>query len=243
MSVPVHFDSVSLQLGGRAILAGFNLHLAAGETLVLLGRSGSGKTSALRLVNAMLRPTSGIVKVDGKPVDEWSVIRLRRSIGYAVQDVGLLPHMTVEQNIGLLPKLEGWPVATIQSQVRDSLKAVGLDAAIYSQRYPRELSGGQRQRVGIARALALDPAVLLFDEPFAALDPVMRRELQDQFIALRDTLRKTSIFVTHDLAEALRIGTQIGVLAHGCLELLTTPAAFRHEATGEAAAFLRALEN
>lgn len=243
MSASVRFDDVSLDLGGRVVLDGLNLLVPAGETLVLLGRSGSGKTSALRLVNAMLTPTFGKVSVDDKPVNAWDLIRLRRSIGYAVQDVGLLPHMTVDQNIGLLPRLEGWAPEKIRSRVRELLQAVGLPPEEFAARYPRELSGGQRQRAGIARALALDPAVLLFDEPFTALDPVIRRELQDQFIALRDTLRKTSIFVTHDVNEALRVGTYVAVLAAGKLELLTTPGAFRREVSGEAAAFLRALDN
>jgi osmoprotectant transport system ATP-binding protein len=190
----------------------------------------------------MLFPTRGQVLVEGRPTTEWDQIRLKRRIGYVIQEVGLFPHFTVAQNVGLVPALEGWPAADVEQRVERLLGDMGLPPAEYLRRYPRQLSGGQRQRVGVARALAVDPPLLLFDEPFGALDPVTRVELQRQFLDLRRDLRKTSIFVTHDVREALRLGTRIGLLTRGRLEVAADPQTFRTARTEEALAFLGSLD-
>jgi len=225
--VAIEFRNVSYCLdGGRELLSQLNLEILRGETLVLLGRSGSGKTTTLKLINRLLAPTADVV-VDGRPTTTWDVIRLRRMIGYVIQDAGLFPHFTVERNIGLVPKLEKWTAERIQKRVEELLQLVGLDHQIAS-RYPRELSGGQRQRVGVARALAADPPILLMDEPFGALDPITRAELQREFQALQMRLQKTVVFVTHDMREALLLGTRIALIEAGRLVALNTPQAFLH---------------
>ena len=238
----VALRDVSYEIGGRAILDRVSLEIAAGETLVLLGRSGSGKTTLLKLVNGLLLPTHGVVEVEGKPTTSWDPIRLKRSIGYVIQEVGLFPHFTIAQNVGLVPRLEGAEPAAIASRVRHLLTEVGLDPQEFLSRYPRELSGGQRQRAGVARALAADPPLLLFDEPFGALDPITRLELQNQFLALRRSLCKTAIFVTHDVREALRLGTRIALLNRGRVEALAEPGEFVRSTSPEASAFLACLE-
>ena len=226
--VAIEFRNVSYCLdGGRELLSQLNLEILRGETLVLLGRSGSGKTTTLKLINRLLAPTAGEVVVDGRPTTTWDVIRLRRMIGYVIQDAGLFPHFTVERNIGLVPKLEKWTAERIQKRVEELLQLVGLDHQIAS-RYPRELSGGQRQRVGVARALAADPPILLMDEPFGALDPITRAELQREFQALQMRLQKTVVFVTHDMRETLLLGTRIALIEAGRLVALNTPQAFLH---------------
>jgi osmoprotectant transport system ATP-binding protein len=239
----VEFRDVSYQLGSRTILAGLTFSVEAGETLVLLGRSGSGKTTALRMTNGMIFPTSGQVLVEGRPTTAWDPIRLKRRIGYVIQEVGLFPHFTVGANVGLVPALEGWAESDIDARVDQLLGTVGLAPGEYRLRYPRQLSGGQRQRVGVARALAADPALLLFDEPFGALDPVTRRELQQQFLDLRRDYSKTSIFVTHDVREALRLGSRIALLANGRLAEIAAPSDFRRAQGPEARAFLAGLED
>ena len=238
----VEFLNVSFRIRDRLILDNLSFRIPPGETLVLLGRSGSGKTTALKMVNGLLFPSSGEVLVDGRPTTAWDVIALRRGIGYVIQEVGLFPHFTVAQNIGLVPHLKGWPAARIAARTEELLQQVGLDPADFRDRRPRELSGGQRQRVGVARALAADPRLLLFDEPFGALDPVTRLELQNQFRALRDRLRKTSIFVTHDVREALRLGTRIALLDRGRLEILATPDEFVRTDAPQTRAFLEVLD-
>jgi osmoprotectant transport system ATP-binding protein len=242
MSV-VEFRDVSYEIAGRPILSGVSFAVEAGETLVLLGRSGSGKTTALKMTNGMLRPTRGQVLIDGRASSEWDPIHLKRHIGYVIQEVGLFPHFTVADNVALVPKLEGWERPRIDRRVDELLDAVALPPAQFRLRYPRQLSGGQRQRVGVARALAADPALLLFDEPFGAVDPVTRTELQQQFLALRRDFQKTSIFVTHDVREALRLGTRIALLANGRLEFIAEPQIFRQAQTAEARAFLKVLED
>ncbi len=213
----IEFRNVSFHLNnGNALLHNLSLEIARGETLVLLGRSGSGKTTTLKLINRLLSPTEGEILVNGRSLAQWDVIRLRRMIGYVIQEVGLFPHFTIERNIGLVPKIENWPAPRIRERVRELLNLVGLDAQIAS-RYPHELSGGQRQRVGVARALAADPPILLMDEPFGALDPLTRDELQREFLQLQERLHKTIVFVTHDLHEALLLGTRIALLAEGRL--------------------------
>jgi osmoprotectant transport system ATP-binding protein len=214
----VEFAAAGYRLpGGRALLSGLTLAVAEGETLVLIGRSGAGKTTALRLVNALLLPTEGAVRVAGRATTAWDPIRLRRRTGYVIQEVGLFPHLTVARNVGLVPALEGWPTPRTRARVEELLDLVGLPAAEYAERYPHELSGGQRQRVGVARALAADPPLLLLDEPFGALDPITRAELQREFRALQARLRKTAVFVTHDLREAARVGDRLALLAGGRL--------------------------
>jgi osmoprotectant transport system ATP-binding protein len=210
----------------RPILREWNLEVRAGEMLVLLGRSGSGKTTALKLINRLLEPSEGEVRVEGRSTLAWDPIALRRRIGYVIQEVGLFPHFTIARNVGLVPRLEGWPEEKIHSRVDDLLRMVGLDPAHFAARLPRELSGGQRQRVGVARALAADPPILLMDEPFGALDPLTRFELQREFRALETRLAKTVVFVTHDLTEALRLATRIALIEAGRLAGLYTPEEF-----------------
>jgi osmoprotectant transport system ATP-binding protein len=237
----LEFRDVSYRIADNQILDKLALHVESGRTLILLGRSGSGKTTALKMLNGLLFPTSGSVLVDGRATTDWNLIELRRSIGYVIQEVGLFPHFTIGENIGLVPRLQGWTPERITARVAELLQQVGLDPAQFLHRYPRQLSGGQRQRVGVARALAAEPKLLLFDEPFGALDPVTRVELQDQFLELRDRLQKTSIFVTHDVREAMRLGTEIALLHRGKLEVLTTPAQFLDSSGPEARAFLSTL--
>jgi osmoprotectant transport system ATP-binding protein len=228
---------VSARLGQKDILSNLSFDVEAGDTLVLLGRSGSGKTTALKMVNALLLPSAGEVVVEGRPTTGWDLIRLRRRTGYVIQDAGLFPHFTVAANVALVPRLEGWTRQKIDARVETLLTQIGLPAAQFATRYPRELSGGQRQRVGVARALAADPPLLLLDEPFGALDPVTRVELQQQFLDLRDRLGKTALLVTHDVREALLLGTRIGVLHHGRLVFLGGRAEFLKADDPEVRAF------
>ena len=242
MSAIVSFQGVSYSVGGREILRNLSLELEAGETLVLLGRSGSGKTTALKMVNRLLEPGAGVVEVEGRPTAEWDPIRLRRRIGYVIQETGLFPHFSVADNVGLVPRLEGWAPERIRARVEELLGQVGLEPGQFAARYPRELSGGQRQRVGVARALAADPPLLLFDEPFGALDPVTRVEIQRMFLALRRSLGKSAMFVTHDVREAMRIGTQIALLKDGRIDTLARPEDLRHARGEEVEAFLACLD-
>src|SRR2546429_3368095 len=240
----IEFRDVSFALAdGRKLLANLNLQVNNGETLVLLGRSGSGKTTTMKLINRLIDPTSGEVRVDGKPTIEWDPIRLRRRIGYVIQEVGLFPHLTVEENIGVVPRLEGWDADRIQARARALLTMVGLDADRFARRYPRELSGGQRQRVGGARALAADPPVVLMDEPFGALDPLTRTSLQREFADLKARLGKTVIFVTHDVREALLLGSRIAPMDRGRIVLLNTPPEFVKSNDKHARAYLETLKN
>lgn len=220
------FDSVTCAINGRKLVDRLDLHVEYGETLVLLGQSGSGKTSTLKLVNRLLEPTSGKVLVEGKPTTEWDPIALRRRIGYVIQDVGLFPHFTVFDNAGLVPRLEHWDAARRETRVNEVLRLVGLDPQTYARRFPSELSGGQRQRVGVARSIAADPPILLKDEPFGALDPQIRADLQREFRDLQRKLRKTILFVTHDVTEALFLGDRIALLAEGRLVFSGKPGEF-----------------
>jgi osmoprotectant transport system ATP-binding protein len=241
MAVLVEFRGVTYHVGSRDILYGIDLCVEEGETVALLGRSGSGKTTLLKMVNRLIEPTGGEVRFQGKRVTDWDPIRLRRSIGYVIQEGGLFPHASVAQNVGLVPKLEGWPEEQIRARTTELLDALGLPAPVYGSRLPRQLSGGEKQRVGIARALAADPPLLLLDEPFASLDPVTRFEMQQRFARLRQTFGKTALFVTHDIREALMLGTRIALLKEGRLEVVARPEEFVQARTPEAAAFLATL--
>jgi len=235
----IEFRDVSYRVAGTQVLSGFTLQVQRGETLVLLGRSGSGKTTSLKLVNRLLSPTSGEIRVKGVPNRESDIIRLRRGIGYVIQEVGLFPHFTVERNISLVPRIEGWPEGRIRARVEELLQMVGM-APETALRYPHELSGGQRQRVGVARALAADPEILLMDEPFGALDPLTRDELQREFLSLQQRLAKTVVFVTHDLREAMRLGSRIALLEAGRLVTVLPPSEFLRSADPLASAYVRA---
>jgi len=237
----VEFVAAGFRLpGGRALLDALSLAVEEGETLAVIGRSGSGKTTALKLVNALLMPTMGEVRVAGRATTAWDAIRLRRRTGYVIQEVGLFPHLTVARNVGLVPELEGWPRERIGQRVEELLSLVGLPAAEFAGRYPHQLSGGQRQRVGVARALAADPPLLLLDEPFGALDPITRAELQREFRALQARLRKTAIFVTHDMREAALVGDRIAVVAGGRLRAVATREALRESRDPEVRALVDA---
>ncbi len=235
------FQKVSYSVDGRLILRDLSFEVERGETLVLLGRSGSGKTTALRLMNRILEPSGGAIFLNGQDVQKLDPIDLRRRIGYVIQDFGLMPHWTVEQNVALVPRLLGWPPQKQQERAAELLEQVGLAHATFGARRPQQLSGGQRQRVAVARALAANPALLLFDEPFGALDPLTRHDMRQQFLALRDRYNLASVFVTHDIVEALSIGTRIAVLDAGALEALVRPDEFFDVDTPVARAFLETL--
>jgi osmoprotectant transport system ATP-binding protein len=223
----IEFIGVEFRVrSNQSILHNLNLAVQRGEVLMLLGRSGSGKTTSLRLINRLEEPTTGQVRVEGRSTTEWDPIRLRRGIGYAIQEVGLFPHYTVGKNVGLIPGLEGWDRNRIEARTREVLRLVGLPDTDFLERYPDQLSGGQRQRVGLARALAADPPILLMDEPFGALDPLSRVQLQKEFRELQKRLQKTVVFVTHDVGEALMLGDRIALMESGSLRGLFTPKEF-----------------
>ena len=242
VSTVLEIRNVSYAIGGRPILRNVSLSVNEGETVALLGRSGSGKTTLLKTVNRLIRSTGGEIHFQGKPIEEWDPIRLRRRMGYVIQDGGLFPHWTVEANIGLVPRLENWEPDSVARRVEELLEMVGLPPAEFRGRHTRELSGGQKQRVGIARALAADPPLLLLDEPFAALDPITRLSLQRQFVELGRSVRKTALFVTHDVREALLVASRVALLNQGALELVLPPQEFLSARTSEAQAFLAGLE-
>ena len=222
----VEYEKVTVRLGDRVVLRSLSFRLESGETAVLLGRSGAGKSSALRLVNRLLEPTGGVVRVDGRSTVDWDPIELRRGIGYIIQQIGLFPHRTVAENVSLVPQLLRWQHADLERRTTEMLELVGLPPSEFARRYPAELSGGQQQRVGVARALAADPPILLADEPFGALDPVTRGELQREFHALAHRLAKTVLFVTHDVREAARVGDRILLLDEGRVAFDGTPSEF-----------------
>ena len=214
----IEFRNAGYRLpSGQPLLENANMKVGRGETLVLLGRSGAGKTTALKLINRLLDPSDGEVLVEGKSTRSWDAIALRRHIGYVIQEIGLFPHLTIEQNVSLVPRLERWPSERISSRVIELLSLVGLDPDKFSKRYPHQLSGGQRQRVGIARALAVDPPILLMDEPFGSLDPLTTGELHKEFQQLQQRLQKTIVMVTHDVGESLLLATRIALLDAGKL--------------------------
>ena len=225
---------------GRVLVQDVSFTVGAGETLVLLGRSGSGKTTTLKLINRLLESTAGEIRVAGAPAHAVPPTQLRRRIGYVIQEVGLFPHFTVARNVGLVPRLEGWEPPRIAARVRELLAVVGLDPDTYAARHPHQLSGGQRQRVGVARALAADPPLLLLDEPFGALDPITRVELQREFRSLKQRLGQAMVFVTHDVREGLMLGTRIGLMQQGRLVFLGTPQEFRESEHPECKKFMEA---
>ena len=241
MSAAIEFRNVSFAISReRLLLDNISLTLEEGTTTAVLGRSGSGKTTLLRTVNRMVEPTSGDVFVHGKNLREENLITLRRSMGYVIQETGLFPHFTVERNVGVVLEAEGRPREQRARRSRELLQVVGLDPAGFSQRYPHQLSGGQRQRVGLARALAAEPGILLMDEPFGALDPLTRGEMQDMLRALMNKLKKTVLLVTHDLDEALYLAHRIVLLGRGKLIANLTPAEFLRSNNPEVVAYVKA---
>jgi osmoprotectant transport system ATP-binding protein len=222
----IRFQSVSYHVGTTVILDGIDLEVFEGETLVLLGESGCGKTTTLKTINRLIEPTTGTVTVDGRSTVEWDAIELRRRTGYVLQEAGLIPHFSVADNVGLVPTLLRWDEPRRSKRVNEMLDLVGLPPAKFAGRFPHELSGGQRQRVGLARALAADPDLLLLDEPFGALDAITRTKLQKEFAVLVRTLGKTAVFVTHDLHEAMRLASRIALMDRGRIVLLDTPENF-----------------
>jgi osmoprotectant transport system ATP-binding protein len=227
MPVPaIEFRNVSFaRPGAPPVLDQFSLAVEAGDVLALVGRSGAGKSTLLKLINRLLEPDAGSVFVEGKDTRDWQPIQLRRRVGYVLQEVGLFPHMSVADNVAVVPRLERWTTDRVDSRVHELLDLVGLPAGPFGARWPDELSGGQRQRVGVARALAVDPPVLLMDEPFGALDPLTRAELHREFRRIQDRLRKTVIIVTHDMGEAFALGDRVGVLDAGILIACDRPEA------------------
>jgi len=223
----VEFRKVDFQIGTTKILDNLNLQIEKGETLVLLGESGCGKTTTLKLINRLIEPTNGEVLVEGKSTKDWNAISLRRRIGYVLQEAGLFPHFTIERNVALVPELENWDDTKKRNRTAELLELVGLNPQKFSDRFPHELSGGQRQRVGVARALAANPDLLLLDEPFGALDAITRTNLQKEFARLVKELNKTAVFVTHDLHEAFVLGTRICLMDKGRIVLNETPENFR----------------
>jgi osmoprotectant transport system ATP-binding protein len=224
----IQFSDVTFtRPGGTRVLDRFNLTVDEGDVVALVGRSGAGKTTILKLINRLLEPDSGDVLVEGQSTRGWDPLRLRRRVGYVLQDIGLFPHMTVGGNIAVVPRLERWPDDRIAARVDEMLDLIGLDRGTFAERWPDELSGGQRQRVGVARALASDPPVLLMDEPFGALDPITRVELHMQFARIQARVRKTVVIVTHDMHEAFAMATRIGVLDGGQLIAYDSPESLR----------------
>jgi osmoprotectant transport system ATP-binding protein len=224
----VQFDNVGYTVDETVVILGLDLEIYEGETLVLLGESGCGKTTTLKLINRLIEPTSGEIFIEGKRTTDWDPVELRRRIGYVLQEGGLFPHYSVARNVSLVTGLLGWDEARKRERTREMLDLVGLAPAKFAERFPHELSGGQRQRVGVARALAADPEIVLLDEPFGALDAITRTNLQKEFARLVRDLGKTAVFVTHDLHEAMLLGTRIALMDKGKIALLATPEEFQH---------------
>lgn len=242
-SIAIDFQEVNYHLKEKKIISELNLTINQGEILVILGRSGSGKTTILKLINSLLKPNQGDIIIEGKSINNWDKIQLRHHIGYVIQEIGLFPHFTVAENIGLIPSLQNWKSHRIKSRVYELLLMVGLPPEEFSDRYPQQLSGGQRQRIGVARALAVDPTIILMDEPFGALDPITRLDLQKELVNLHRNLGKTIVLVTHDIQEAFRVGSRIALMEAGKLVSLTTPTDFRNSSHPEAQSFIACLKD
>ena len=239
--VKIDFRRVRYAVGDSTILDGIDVDVHSGETLVLLGESGCGKTTTLKMINRLLDPSEGEVLVDGRSTIAWDATELRRSIGYVLQEAGLLPHFSVADNVGLTPWLNGWSDSRRSERIREMLDLVGLPSEKFGERFPHELSGGQRQRVGLARALAADPEILLFDEPFGALDAITRSRLQHEFAELVRSLEKTVVFVTHDLHEAMRLADRIALMERGRIVMIDEPDGFSRSDLPLARAYLDTL--
>lgn len=239
----VEFRNVGYSIGGLQVLDDLDLHVEKGEVLVLLGESGCGKTTTLKLINRLIDPTTGSVLVSGKATTDWDPIELRRRIGYVIQDGGLFPHLSVSENVALVPTLLGWDVGRKALRTSELLTLVGLEPDRFGDRFPHELSGGQRQRVGVARALASDPDLLLLDEPFGALDAITRNNLQREFARLVRDLGKTAVFVTHDLHEAMLLGTKIALMDKGKIVLVDDADGFRRSELPLVRAYLDTIFN
>lgn len=214
---------VSKSYNGFEVLRNLSFRVKEGETLVLIGTSGCGKTTTLKMINRLIEPSKGIIEIDGKDISSYDVIDLRRNIGYVIQSIGLFPHMTVGENISIVPKLQKWPKEKIDLRINNLLEMINLEPEDYRDRYPAELSGGQQQRIGVARALAADPPIILMDEPFGALDPITREGLQNEFLLITRKIEKTIIFVTHDIFEAVKIGDRLALMDKGRIIQIGTP--------------------
>ena len=219
----IEISHLTKTYGNVTAVSDVSLDVIGGELLVLIGGSGSGKTTTLRMVNRLIEPDSGFVKINGTDIREFDEVILRRNIGYVIQQIGLFSHMNVRDNIGLIPKIEGWGKERIDARVHELLEMVDLPPEIFAARYPRELSGGQQQRVGLARALAMNPSLFLMDEPFGALDPILRKQLQEEFLTIKNDIGRTIIFVTHDIDEAFKLGDRIAIMHEGELVQVGTP--------------------
>jgi len=229
----IKLESVTKSYGDRFAVRDLDLEVRGGELMILIGRSGSGKTTTLRMINRLIEPDSGRVSINGANVEDFDPVRLRRSIGYVIQNIGLLPHLNVSGNIGLILKLEGWDQAKIRERVSELLNFVSLPPKSFMDRYPHQLSGGQQQRIGLARALAMDPPLLLMDEPFGALDPLLRTQLQDEFCKIKKELGKTIVFVTHDINEAFKLGDRVAIMDNASLVQVGTPEELIFEPSSE----------
>ncbi|TMU87414.1 ABC transporter ATP-binding protein [Bacillus sp. BHET2] len=222
---------------GTEAIKGINLKIPKGKLVALIGPSGCGKTTMMKMINKLISPSGGTILIDGNDTSQTDEVELRRNIGYVIQRIGLLPHMTIEENISLIPRLKGWKKEKYEVRVEELLKLVGLEPEVYRKRYPLELSGGQQQRVGVIRALAAEPPIILMDEPFSALDPISREQLQDELKSIQNTIHKTIVFVTHDIDEALKIADEIAIMRDGKIEQIATPSALLKEPANE---FVRA---
>jgi osmoprotectant transport system ATP-binding protein len=230
----IRFQNVSkIYEGGTKAIENMDLHIDKGEFFVLIGPSGCGKTTTLKLINRLNEATSGDIFIDGKNVYDYNIHELRWNIGYVLQQIALFPHMTIEENIAVVPELKGWSKEKKEERVNELLELVGLPPETFKKRKPSELSGGQQQRVGVARALAADPPIVLMDEPFSALDPISREQLQQDILTLKRRIQKTIVFVTHDMDEALALGDRICLMRNGEIEQIGTPEQFIHEPANE----------
>jgi len=229
----ISFHNVRKTINDVQIIKGLELQINEGELFVLIGPSGCGKTTTMKMINRLVEPSSGVIEINGEDISKKDPVQLRRNIGYVIQQIALFPHMTIGQNVALVPKLKNMDSHVYEKKVDELLDMVGLDPKIYKNRYPSELSGGQQQRVGVIRAMAADPPIILMDEPFSALDPISREQLQDEFVRLQKTIRKTIIFVTHDMDEALKIADRICLMRDGNIIQLDTPRDLLHQPADE----------